>query len=109
MDKPPYVPVKGTSACPQASSVDKPAPAQNIVQKNHTCTTKLPTNSAYQAYLYWLRCRWHYRLLSCRPSEVVFSPSSRRVSDDNECWRRTPTMPFYKSQSWETLAMPLRD
>jgi hypothetical protein len=28
------VPVKGTSACPQASSVDKPAPAQNIVQKN---------------------------------------------------------------------------
>jgi hypothetical protein len=26
--------VKGTSACPQASSVDKPAPAQNIVQKN---------------------------------------------------------------------------
>jgi len=33
MDKPPCVPVKGTSACPQASSVDKPAPAQNIVQK----------------------------------------------------------------------------
>jgi hypothetical protein len=50
MDKPPCVPVKGTSACPQASSVDKPAPAQNIVQKNHTCTTKLPTNSAYQAH-----------------------------------------------------------
>jgi hypothetical protein len=34
--------VKGTSACPQASSVDKPAPAQNIVQKTRSVVRNHP-------------------------------------------------------------------